>query len=116
MRALAILGATGAALAVGCSGELPVDLFRSDIREGKSGAELALTITVVNTAASWAPLTGVTVEIWQCDASGNYSQYGSERAQTYLRGYRRPMPTGRPPSPRSIRAGTSAPLTFGLSG
>ena len=41
---------------------------------------------MINTAASCAPLTGVNVEIWQCDAGGNYSQYGSERAQTYLRG------------------------------
>ena len=83
--------ATGAACAVTPNetvGPYPslVDLFRSDIREGKSGTQLDLTITVVNTAAGCAPLTGVNVEIWQCDASGNYSQYGSERAQTYLRG------------------------------
>ncbi len=83
--------ATGAACAVTPNetvGPYPslVDLFRSDIREGKSGTQLDLTITVVNTTASCAPLTGVNVEIWQCDASGNYSQYGSERAQTYLRG------------------------------
>ncbi len=63
-----------------------VDLFRSDIRESKGGTQLDLTITVLNTAASCAPLTGANVEIWQCDAGGNYSQYGSERAQTYLRG------------------------------
>src|SRR4030095_3563413 len=83
--------ATGAACAVtpnetiGPSPSL-VDLLRSDTREGKSGTQLDLIITVVNTAASCAPLTGVNVEIWQCDATGNYSQYGSERAQTYLRG------------------------------
>ena len=63
-----------------------IDLFRSDIRESKGGTQLDLTITVINTAASCAPLAGVNVEIWQCDAGGNYSQYGSERAQTYLRG------------------------------
>ena len=63
-----------------------VDLFRSDIREGKNGTQLDLAITVVNTAGSCAPLSDVTVEIWQCDATGNYSQYGSERSQTYLRG------------------------------
>jgi len=63
-----------------------VDLFRSDIRESRGGTQLDLIITVTNTAASCAPLTGVNVEIWQCDAGGNYSQYGSERAQTYLRG------------------------------
>ncbi len=122
-EALAMLGASGAALTLGCGAQSPtnpttttttvtttggstaggagcvvtpsetigpypslVDLFRNDIREGKSGTQLDLTITVVNTAASCAALTGVNVEIWQCDASGNYSQYGSERAQTYLRG------------------------------
>ena len=62
------------------------DLVRSDIREGKSGTQLDLAITVVNTATSCVPLAGVNVEIWQCDATGNYSQYGTERAQTYLRG------------------------------
>ena len=63
-----------------------IDLFRSDIREGKSGTQLDLALTIVNTATSCAPLAGVNVEIWQCDATGNYSQYGSERARTYLRG------------------------------
>jgi protocatechuate 3,4-dioxygenase beta subunit len=118
-EALALLGATSAALAVGCAAEVPtspitptptgtggttgaacavtptetvgpfpslIDLFRSDIREGKSGTRLDLTLTVVNTANSCAPLEGVNVEIWQCDASGNYSEYGSQAGQTYLRG------------------------------
>jgi protocatechuate 3,4-dioxygenase beta subunit len=63
-----------------------VDLFRSDIREGKGGTTLTLTISVVNTANDCTPIDNVNVEIWQCDATGNYSQYGTERAQTYLRG------------------------------
>jgi protocatechuate 3,4-dioxygenase beta subunit len=84
-------GTTGAACAVTPTetvGPYPslVDLFRSDIRESRAGTELDLTITVVNTASACAPLAGANVEIWQCDAGGNYSQYGSERAQTYLRG------------------------------
>ena len=124
---LALIGATGAALAAGCASDLPtspttiaetsttattaveggvatgaacavtpnetvgpypslIDLFRSDIRENKGGTRLDLALTVVNTATSCAPLAGVNVEIWQCDAAGNYSQYGSERARTYLRG------------------------------
>jgi protocatechuate 3,4-dioxygenase beta subunit len=92
--------ATGAACAVTPTetvGPYPslVDLFRRDIREGKSGTQLDLTITVVNTAASCAPLANVNVEIWQCDASGNYSQYGSERAQTYLRGIQTTDANGR---------------------
>jgi protocatechuate 3,4-dioxygenase beta subunit len=62
------------------------DLIRSDIREDREGTPLQLTITVVNVAAGCAPLSNVAVEIWQCDVAGNYSQYGSQAARTYLRG------------------------------
>ena len=31
-------------------------------------------------------MSGANVEIWHVDAAGNYSQYGSQTAQTYLRG------------------------------
>ena len=62
------------------------DLFRSDIREGKSGTLLALTIKVVNTNSACAPVSGANVEIWHVDAAGNYSQYGTQTTQTYLRG------------------------------
>lgn len=63
-----------------------VDLFRSDIRETKTGTVLTLTIKVVNANSSCAPVSGAAVEIWQCDAAGNYSSYGSQTGQTYLRG------------------------------
>jgi len=62
------------------------DLFRSDIREGKSGTQLTLTIKVVNTNSGCAPVPNANVEIWHVDAAGNYSQYGTEQAQTFLRG------------------------------
>jgi len=62
------------------------DLFRSDIREGKSGTQLALTIKVVNTNSACAPVPNANVEIWHVDAAGNYSQYGTQQAQTFLRG------------------------------
>jgi protocatechuate 3,4-dioxygenase beta subunit len=62
------------------------DFVRSDIRESKQGLPLTLTITVVNTNNSCAGVSGAVVDIWQCDADGNYSQYGSERTLTYLRG------------------------------
>ena len=93
-------GAANAACAVTPSetvGPYPslTDLFRSDIREGKPGTPLALTIAVVNANNNCAPVPDANVEVWQCDAAGNYSQYGTQRAETYLRGYRRPMPAGR---------------------
>ena len=62
------------------------DMFRSDIREGKSGTTLTLTLTVVNTNSSCSPVQGANVEIWHVDAAGNYSQYGSQTAATFLRG------------------------------
>lgn len=62
------------------------DFVRRDVRESKPGLPLTLTITVVNTNTACSPVAGALVDIWQCDATGNYSQYGSERTQTYLRG------------------------------
>ena len=62
------------------------DFVRSDIREGKPGLPVTLAITVVNTNNACAPVANASVDIWQCDASGNYSQYGSERNLTYIRG------------------------------
>jgi protocatechuate 3,4-dioxygenase beta subunit len=63
-----------------------VDLFRSDIREGKSGTMLTLKLKVVNANSACAMVQGANVEIWHVDAAGNYSQYGSQTGQTYLRG------------------------------
>ena len=63
--------------------ELPV---RSDVREDRQGTPLALAITVVNAGASCAPVTNASVEIWHCDAAGDYSEYGSVRSSTWLRG------------------------------
>jgi len=62
------------------------DMARSDLREDRSGVRLDLTIQVVNTNAACAAVQGVDVEIWHCDVSGNYSQYGSQTNATWLRG------------------------------
>lgn len=62
------------------------DLFRSDIREGKPGTLLTLTVKVVNVNSACAAVPSANVEIWHVDAAGNYSQYGTQTAQTYLRG------------------------------
>lgn len=64
--------------------------YRQDITEGRSGLPLTLTLTVVNTKNSCAPVAGANVEIWQCDATGNYSEYAQPSyngtGQTFLRG------------------------------
>jgi protocatechuate 3,4-dioxygenase beta subunit len=62
------------------------EVFRSDIREGKPGTSLMLTIQVVNVNASCAPVGNANVEVWQADAAGTYSEYGSQTGQTFLRG------------------------------
>ncbi|XP_054155493.1 uncharacterized protein LOC128953966 [Oppia nitens] len=57
---------------------LPRNLIRRDIREDRQGLpfRLKLTITDVN---SCEPLRNVSVDIWQCDASGKYSGYIGHR-------------------------------------
>ena len=62
------------------------DMFRSDIRDGKPGTPLTLTLRVVNASNACSPVAGANVEIWHVDAAGNYSQYGSQAGQAFLRG------------------------------
>ena len=62
------------------------DYVRRNITDGKPGLPLSLTLTVVNAASGCAPVTNASVEIWQCDHQGVYSEYGSGRGQTFLRG------------------------------
>lgn len=64
--------------------------YRQDVTEGRAGTPLTLDLTVVNVRASCAPVANAAVEIWQCDASGNYSEYAQPGfngvGQTFLRG------------------------------
>lgn len=62
------------------------DFIRSDVREGRAGTPLTLTVKVVNVNASCAAVANVQVEIWHCDEVGNYSQYGAVTSQTFYRG------------------------------
>ena len=71
------------------------DFTRADIREDRQGLPLNLNITVVNTNNACAPIAGAVVDVWQCDAGGNYSQYGSQRTLTYLRGLQTTDANGR---------------------
>jgi len=60
--------------------------YRQDITEGKSGLPLTLALSVVNVRNACAPVANAVVEVWQCDATGNYSEYGNSIGQTFLRG------------------------------
>jgi protocatechuate 3,4-dioxygenase beta subunit len=59
---------------------------RRDITEGRPGIPLALTMKVVNAKANCGPVANALIEVWHCDVTGTYSEYGQGAGQTYLRG------------------------------
>jgi protocatechuate 3,4-dioxygenase beta subunit len=59
-----------------------VDRVRSDIREGRPGAELRLGVRVRDVSAGCKPIRNAVVDVWHCDATGSYSEPG----ETFLRG------------------------------
>jgi protocatechuate 3,4-dioxygenase beta subunit len=66
-------------------------LLRRDITEGRSGTPLTLRLQVVS-ARGCAPLAGLAVDVWHCDATGLYSGYPGQlggavtTGETFLRG------------------------------
>lgn len=79
------------------AGPFPLDLsantafFRTDVREGKSGAPLRLRLRIVGDG-NCLPMQNVRVNIWHCDKDGLYSGYSQtnnagQAGLTYLRGY-----------------------------
>ena len=78
------------------------NLDRSDIRidtaDGSvsEGAVLTLDWLVSQVDGSACiPLEGVLVDVWHCDALGNYSDVGSEQGHDYLRGHQRTDSSGK---------------------
>jgi protocatechuate 3,4-dioxygenase beta subunit len=75
-------------------------LVRADITEGRPGAPLRLVLQVVD--ADCRPLEGVRVDVWHCDAAGNYSGFGRQgsdrlrdtRGDSFLRGTQFAGPRG----------------------
>ncbi|QIL74658.1 intradiol ring-cleavage dioxygenase [Hymenobacter sp. HDW8] len=60
----------------------PASYVRSDITDGKAGHKMTAKITITNTNNSCAALAGALVDIWHCDAEGNYSEYGGSGMQS----------------------------------
>lgn len=65
------------------------ELVRADITEDRKGVPLELALQVVD--GTCAPLAGARVDLWHCDAEGNYSGYsqnagGDTTGETFLRG------------------------------
>jgi protocatechuate 3,4-dioxygenase beta subunit len=78
------------------------NLERSDIRTDTSdgsvseGAVLTLDWVVSQVDGSACiPLEGVLVDVWHCDALGNYSDVGGEQGHDYLRGYQKTDASGK---------------------
>ena len=78
------------------------NLDRSDIRidtaDGSvsEGAVLTLDWVVLQVDGSACiPLEGVLVDVWHCDALGNYSDVGGEQGHDYLRGYQETDASGK---------------------
>jgi protocatechuate 3,4-dioxygenase beta subunit len=64
---------------------LDINDVRQDITEGKAGAPLALSINVVD-ASECRPITDAAIDIWHCDAAGQYSGVQGSNGTTFLRG------------------------------
>ncbi|MCG8576312.1 MAG: intradiol ring-cleavage dioxygenase [Flavobacteriales bacterium] len=69
----------------------PADLINSNIVGDRTGIPLLINITVEDVSASCSALAGVYVDVWQCDAKGNYSEYsgqldGDFTGENFLRG------------------------------
>ncbi|AXE18485.1 intradiol ring-cleavage dioxygenase [Runella rosea] len=60
----------------------PSSLVLKDIRSDRTGIPMTATITIRNKANDCKALEGALVDIWHCDAAGNYSEYGGTGMQS----------------------------------
>ncbi|MCP4440904.1 MAG: intradiol ring-cleavage dioxygenase [Aureispira sp.] len=56
----------------------PADYVRENIIGDRTGVALLITIKVKNANDNCKPLVGALVDIWHCDAKGNYSEYNHQ--------------------------------------
>jgi len=59
----------------------PDGLVSKDIRSDRTGVVMSANITIKNKNSNCAALAGAIVDIWHCDADGNYSEYGGTGMQ-----------------------------------
>jgi protocatechuate 3,4-dioxygenase beta subunit len=64
----------------------PSSYVIQDIKGGKSGVSMMVNINIKNKNTGCGALQGAIVDIWHCDADGNYSEYGSLTSSHFLRG------------------------------
>lgn len=56
----------------------PADWVRENIIGDRTGVALMITFTIQNTNNNCMPMEGVFVDLWHCDAKGNYSEYDGQ--------------------------------------
>jgi len=56
----------------------PADWVRANVVGDRTGIPLMINIAIQNINNSCTPLAGVSVDIWHCDAGGNYSEYSGQ--------------------------------------
>jgi protocatechuate 3,4-dioxygenase beta subunit len=85
---------------------IATNLVRSDITESRPGVPLQLALTVQR-ATTCQPMSGATVEIWHCDALGEYSGFAAAQpmAQGEAPGSRSGTPPAKPSGPPPSGAG-----------
>ena len=60
----------------------PASLVKTDITGDRPGVKLTLKINIKNKNNSCATLANTIVDVWHCDAKGEYSEYGGTGMQT----------------------------------
>ncbi|WP_425553027.1 intradiol ring-cleavage dioxygenase [Gordonia caeni] len=101
-----------------------VDRIRADIREDREGVPLALALRVVDldncrVDGDPAPVSDAVVEIWHCDAEGNYSGFEANSASSGGPGGGPPggaPPAGERPSGQPPAGGPGGPGPGGDGG
>jgi len=69
----------------------PADWVRENIIGNRAGVPLMIVLNIQDTNNGCIPLEGVLVDVWHCDAQGNYSEYdgqldGDFTGEHFLRG------------------------------
>ncbi len=69
----------------------PAELVRENIIGNKTGIPLMITLNIQNINDNCRPIESALVDIWHCDAQGNYSEYdgqldGDFTSENFLRG------------------------------
>lgn len=59
----------------------PAELVKSSIVSDREGIPLVINVQVVNQNKNCAPVANAKVDLWHCDADGNYSEYGGTGMQ-----------------------------------